>query len=551
MAKEYTRRGFLLGAGTLCAGAAVAVSGCAPTEPQATTEPTTLGSTGETKPIWEQAPKALTEDQIAETVESEVVIVGAGIAGNIAAMAAAEAGLNAVVLQKLDRVANYGTGVASYDCRKQKEMGAPDKYDVSELLSLYMSQGVNMPDRRFMEMWVRRSGSDCDWLYDLLQDEMGEPEWTWDEPEPIMGMYDMITAMELLAEKAQAAGVDYHFSTPAVQLEREDGGSVTAVIAQTEDGKYLRFRAQKAVLLCAGDYGHNDEMRAHWMPHAEGFASPVEPAWNTGEAELMGMWVGAAMDKAPHASNIHYDCVDYALSQVWGSGKPGLRVNQNGERFSNEDVVYGLIPIQDAAQPGCMHYDIFDNTYEQTHSQMGTGLYNDAPPAETFYPTYLAYLDEQGIDHSDMSDFQAMLEAHVQLGTMLRANSLEELANTAGMPAEALKASVDRYNELAAKGVDEEFGKNGKLLFPIKEPPFYAVPRRAFSLSCLQGLTINLDSQVLDTEGQIIPGLYACGNNSGGNWIAGPVQPMCIPGVPTARAIITARVAIEAIASGK
>lgn len=551
MAKEYTRRGFLLGASTLCAGAAVAAAGCAPAEPQTTAESTALGSTGEPKPSWEQAPEAIAEDQIVETTESDVVIVGAGIAGNIAAMAAAEAGLSAVVLQKLDRVANYGTGVASYDCRKQKEMGAPDKYDVSELLSLYMSQGVNMPDRRFMEMWVRRSGSDCDWLYDLLQDEMGEPEWTWDEPEPIMGMYDMITAMEFLAEKAQAAGVSYHFSTPAVQLEREDNGPVTAVIAQAENGEFLRFRAQKAVLLCAGDYGHNDEMRAHWMPHAEGFASPVEPAWNTGEAELMGMWVGAAMDKAPHASNIHYDCVDYALSQVWGSGKPGLRVNQNGERFSNEDVVYGLIPIQDAAQPGCMHYDIFDNTYEQTHSQMGTGLYNDAPPAETFYPTYLAYLDEQGIDHSGMSDFQAMLEAHVQLGTMLRANSLEELASAAGIPADALKDSVDRYNELAAKGVDEDFGKNGELLFPIQEPPFYAVPRRAFSLSCLQGLTINLDSQVLDTEGQVIPGLYACGNNSGGNWIAGPVQPMCIPGVPTARAIITARVAIEAIVSGR
>lgn len=551
MKQAYSRRSFLKGTGILCAGAtAAAMAGCSP-QPQSPGSQETNGATSQDLPIWERVPEAIPDDKIVETTSADVIIVGAGIAGNVAAMAAAQAGLSAIVLQKIERVMNYGTGVASYDCRKQKEMGAPDKYDVGELLSQFMSQGVNMPNRSFMEMWVKRSGADCDWLYDLLEEEMGQPEWTWDEPEPIMGMYDMITAMGVLAEKAQAAGVEYRFNTPAVQLVREDGGRVKAVIAQNEKKEYLKFEAEKAVIMCAGDYGHNDEMRAHWMPHAEGFVSPVEPAVNTGDGELMGMWIGAAMDKAPHASNIHYDCIDYNLTQVWGSGIPGLRVNQNGERFSNEDVVYGLIPMQDTAQPGCMHYDIFDATFEQTHNRMGSGLYNDAPAAETFYPTYLAYLDEKGIDHSNMSDFQAMLEAHVRLGTMIRADSLEGLAKAANIPATALKATVERYNELASLGKDEDFGKNGSYLFPIKEAPFYAVPRHAFSLSCLQGLTINLDSQVLDAEGAVIPSLYACGNNSGGNWIAGPVQPMCIPGVPTARAIITARVAIEAIVAGK
>ena len=545
---QLTRRNFLKGAGLLGAGAtAGALAACSPQN----NDLASTSTESPAKPIWEQIPEPIAEDAIAETATADVIIVGAGIAGNVAAYAAAEAGLSAIVLQKLDRVANYGTGVASYDCREQKEKGACDKYDVSELLSLFMSQGCNMPNRTFMEMWVRRSGSDCDWLYDILEKEMGRPEWTWEEPEPIMGMYDMINAMVILAEKAQELGVEYRFSTPAVQLEREEGGRVAAVIAQNEAGDYLRFCADKAVLLCAGDYGHNDEMRAHWMPQAEGFQSPVEPAWNTGESDLMGMWIGAAMDAAPHASNIHYDCIDYNLTQVWGSGIPGLRVNANGERFSNEDVVYGLIPMQDASQPNSMHFDIFDATFEETHDKMGTGLYNDAPSAETFYPTYLGYLDDQGFDHSNMSDFQAMLEAHVQLGTMIRADSLEELAEAAGIPADALTATVARYNELAAKGKDDDFGKKGELLYPISVAPFYAVPRHAFSLSCLQGLSINTDSQVLDTEGNTIPGLYACGNNSGGRWIAGPVQPMCIPGVPTARAIITARVAIEHIVGAK
>ena len=550
--QKVSRRSFLMGAGMgTVAMAGAGLLGCAPASSGATAA---QAPTTETAPDWRQAPEPIAADDIAETVSTDVVIVGAGLAGCCAAMSAAEAGLKTIVLQKLDRVFNYATGIASYNCRAQIEAGAPDKYDVDELLSLYMSQATNLPDRRFIELWKERSGKDADWLYDLMADtDLDAPSWSWDEPEPIMGMFDCIAAMPLLAEKAQAKGVEFRFSTPAVQLEREgDGtGRVTAVIAQGDDGSYLKFEASKAVILCAGDYGNNPAMRAEFMPHAEGFSSAVTPAVNTGDGDLMALWVGAAMDKKPHCTNIHYDLIDFNTSQVFGSGIPWLRVNREGQRFSNEDVVYGLIPLQDASQPDCMHIDVFDANYEQYKPLMGTGLYRSDPPVEAFAPTYRAYLDEKGIDHAGLSAYDAIIKAHLELGTMCEGATIEELAGKVGVDAAALKATVVRYNTLVEQGKDEDFGKSAEYLFPIEKPPFYAVPRHAFSLSCLSGLAINLNAQVLDEAGEVIPGLFACGNNSGGAWFAGLVQPMCIPGVPSSRAIITARVAVETIVAGK
>jgi len=546
MAREnrLTRRQFLTGAGV----ASLAVAGTGLVGCSAVTASNTTSKT-QSVPVWEQIPNAIPAGNIKKTVSAEVVIVGAGIAGCCAAMSAAQAGLHTVVVQKGGAVFNYATGVASYDTKQQKAAGAPDKYDVEQLISGFMANATNIPDRQFIELWRKRSGSDMDWLYDLmLGTEIDPPTWDWTEDEPIMGMFNMIAAMPVLAKMAQEKGVEFYYNTPAVQLERKNAGRVTAVIAKNENGDYQKFEASKAVVLCAGDYGNNPEMRAEFMPHAEGFQSAVYPAYNTGDGELMAMWVGAAMDKKPHCTNIHYDLIDGTLKQIYGAGIPWLRVNKNGERFSNEDVIYGLIPLQDASQPGCVHIDIFDADYETYQPLMGDGLYRSYPTAEDTAPVFLKYLDNQGIDHSTISDYTAMLEAYVKLGTMFKADTIEGLAKQINVPGDALKMTVDRYNKLVDAGKDKDYGKSPDYLYPIKKAPFYGVPRQAYSLSCLSGLAINYDCQVLDTDGNVISGLYACGNNSGGRWFAGLVQPMNIPGVPSSRAVITARVAIENIA---
>lgn len=549
-----SRRSFLAGAGLASATAIAGLAGCAPQgqgDGSDKTAPSdTLSNTGSS---WRTPPAPIGDDQIGETISTEVAIVGAGISGCVAALTAAEAGLDAIVLQKTNAVLNYGSCLGTYDCKQQKENGAPDQYDVNELISEWMRYAMNIPDRAFMSIWRDRSGADGDWFYEALSDcDIEAPVWDWDSKPAILGSFSMIDAMPFITEKAEKAGVQFLYETPAVQLVRgtdNASGPVTAVIAQKKDGSYIKVEASKGILLCAGDYGNEPEMRAELLPHAEGFPSPYPEDVNTGDGIKMAVWVGAAVDQAPHCVNIHYDLVDGKLDQVFGSGIPWLRVNTNGERFSNEDVEYDYIPLQDARQPDHVHIDIFDADYDTYYPQMGDGLYRGYPTPEFCSPVYKQYLDENGVSYEGMTDYDAILEAEVHLGTAVRADTIEELAQQLGVPADTLGKTVDRYNELVAQGSDPDYGKPGKYLFPIKTPPFYGIRRQAYILSCLSGVSINHSSQVVDTNGDPIENLYACGINSGGQWFAGLLQPMDIPGLPCARSLITARMAIEDIAS--
>lgn len=550
--KGITRRKFLTGAGGAAVLAATSASfvGCSPSNTSKTTD---ANSKSAQATSWRDAPTPIGDDQIKETFEAEVVVVGAGISGCVAAMSAAEAGLSTIVLQKTDKVLNYASGVGSYDCAEQIANGATEKYDVRALISEWMRHSMNIPDRSFIELWRTRSGKDMDWLYSTLKDSgIDDPVWDWSEDIPLMSTYNMIDAMPLLAQKAADKGVDFHFSTPAIQLVRgEDNksGRVTAVIAQNSDGDYLKFTASKGVLLCAGDYGNEPEIRKEYLPHAEGFASAYPQNVNTGDGLKMGVWIGAAMDQGPHCTNIHYDLIDGTLDQTFGSAIPWLRVNSEGNRFSNEDVEYDYVPLQDARQPERIHFDIFDSDFDEYYPKMGGGLYRGWPTPELCSPVFKEYLDERGFDYSSMSDYAIILEAGVQLGTICRGDTIEELADQLGIPAASLSSTVKRYNELAEKGEDEDYGKPAEILFPIEKAPFYGIRKQAYILSCLNGLTINDKAQVLDEKDEVIEGLYACGINSGGQWFAGLLQPMNIPGLPAARSVITARIAVEDIAA--
>ena len=102
-----------------------------------------------------------------------------------------------------------------------------------------------------------------------------------------------------------------------------------------------------------------------------------------------------------------------------------------------------------------------------------------------------------------------------QAGFIQKADTLEELAEKLNMPVDTFVATVERYNELCAKGEDEDFGKDSYRLLSLNNPPYYGCRQGASLLCTLDGLRINTKMQVLDTEGQPIEGLYAIGNVSG------------------------------------
>lgn len=310
------------------------------------------------------------------------------------------------------------------------------------------------------------------------------------------------------------------YSTPAVQLKTNAEGTVTGVIAQKEDGSYVLGNGA-SVILAAGDYGHNDGLRAEFMPHIEGLPSAYSRTSNTGDGILMGHWVGGAIQPSPHCGNIHYD-PPVAVPDVPGSGQPWLSVNQNGKRFCNEDVVYGQIYAQDMNQPGLMHWQIFDGDFKEQCGTLGSGMMRTEP-----FPGYGDAIEEAANN-----------------GDCKRADSIEELAALMEVPADEFKATVDRYNELFEKGVDEDFGKLAKYLTPIKTPPFYAVARQAGVLCTLNGLLTDDDFRVVDENDQVIEGLYAVGNTQGG-WFGGLEHQMMVPGMSLGRAAVSGRVAAK------
>ena len=477
----------------------------------------------------------IADDAIAETKEADVIIVGAGIAGAIAAATCAENGKSCIVLQKAETAFSNGWGIAACNSRAQKEAGY--EVDWMEALNKWNRAGENRANMSMViKNWLGYSGATIDWLYDLCNDVEGvglmvpppnmgatyEDDWTFTYATAHGWMGQMPALAQWLIDYAVGLGsCEVLYSTPGVQLKTDEEGNVVGVIGQAADGSFILCLGADTIL-AAGDYGHNEGLRAEFMPHIEGLPSAYPSMDNTGDGILMGYWIGGAMQKSPHCGNIHYD-PPVNVPDVPGSGQPWLSVNQYGKRFANEDVVYGQIYAQDMNQPGLMHWQIFDGDFKAQCGTIGSGMMRTEP-----FPGY-----------------GDAIEAAADNGLCKRADTLEELAAQMEFDEEATAnfiATVERYNELFDKGIDEDFGKKAAYLTAIRTPPFYAVARQAGVLCTLNGLLTNDDLQVVRDDDSVIGGLYAVGNCQGG-WFGGLEHQMMIPGMSLGRAATTGRVA--------
>lgn len=293
VAPGVTRRDFLgmIGASAMAAGAlGGTLAGCAPAseEKLSAMAADAAGAMGGFS--WEAVSGPIDESQIAETVEREVVIVGAGMSGLCAALATGEAGLSAVVLSKTEASSGFATQSAVWNTQHQKDIGLPERMDAVDYTTQWMKACSNVPNRKFMNMWLERSGSDMDWMLLYLEPE-GLVEWM-DDSAPEAVMVDWVNGAPMLEAKAAAFGVEFLRNTPAMRLEREEGGRVTAVIAEVDKGVYKRFAASKGVIICAGDYNGDEEMMEHFLPWASGFRRSQPANVNMGDMLKAAHWVG-------------------------------------------------------------------------------------------------------------------------------------------------------------------------------------------------------------------------------------------------------------------
>ena len=548
MAFDFSRRSFIAGSAML-AGAALAGSatsafaaGSGTDEDMkyaATSEQNGINTSGpryfKQDPTFFTAPAPLTEADCVETKEADVIIVGCGNSGCAAAASCVDNGLNVIVIEKLGTVQGRGGGIGLCNTKFTKEYGEKIGQDltvnIEEAQHRWIRTCASRVKESLVSQWFNRSGEAGNWLidkaaeYDVYPDSFRAyapnaiiPESfsyhqfhrTENTPKfPEECSYFVATSILYVdsqdAEKHGGNCATYDFYTCAQQLVKDESGRVDGVIATNPDGAYVYYRGTKGVVLATGGIDMDQEMVdyycdpivRHCLENQNGPAG-----YSTGDGIKMGLWAGAATQQGEFPLMLHPQagCMFHGAFMF---------VNMEGERFCNEGTWVQGKSMNVMRQTDNMAWSIFDANYGEQNVKtlengVGGGMFWDSMGGEVGDP----FKPEDVISIVD-SALQA------DNGMAYKADTLEELAGLIGIDPAALQASVDRYNELVAQGVDLDFHKQADFLFPVVEPPFYAAKVGVALLAIVGGLDINTKMQVLDKNRQPIPGLYATGNASG------------------------------------
>jgi hypothetical protein len=568
-----SRRSFLAGSalfGAATVASASGLAGCAPKTPETAgggTDPNAAAGTGGAQgPSFLNPPAPIDDSSVTQTLDCDVCVVGLGLAGVCATRAASEEGAQVIGIEKGTdlgfRSGEFGTFGSE---RIHKALGIPQPATQEAVNELMKVMG-NRPNALLLNHWIGHSGQDIDWYiepvdYELLpndhQNPVGDKEMTvLPERFPVNENYDWRAEnypcfpgmVHLLPDHgpalrasfaiAQELGAQALFNTRAQQLIK-DGERVIGVYATDESGGIIRINANKGVILSCGDMSSDTEMLEYYCPPAMQYApffSTVDSEGNrvnTGDGHKMALWAGAVMEEGPYAPMTHsLGCNSIGID-------PFLMVNINGVRFANEDVGAQELQNQIKRQPGQNTWQIFDARWPEQLAAMPQcfgGVTHFVPDEQ--YAEYEHIVNHFAGGYASPRYFQGEIEA----GTIIEAGSIDELAQKTGLPTDALTASITRYNELAAKGVDEDFCKVATRLFPVETAPFYAVNfGDSGMLVVIGGIDCDEKLHALGPDKKAVPGLYVAGNTQGGRFLVD--YPVTVAGASHSMAMSFGRLA--------
>ena len=506
---------------------------------------------------WLGTEPEIDESKVAKTVDVDVAVVGCGIAGVAACRSVAEDGGLVAAFEKADGPQCRSGEYAVINGKVQAKWGRDTwtREQIDDIIDSHMVESTYRCKRSIMSKWAHNIGDAFDWwveanpdLYytettrSAIPDESADnfiipifyplPEhYDWKQerfpcyPTSVEFKPDQHVTVEANMQKAIDTGnVQTFYGCFVEKLIMDNGRCVGLYARDAATGEYIKCNASKGVILSTGDYSQNTKMLKHFCP--EVIENNIQCLFtnvdvegnftNQGDGIQLGMWAGAQVQQS-HAPMIHHMGGGADLSGVGVMGNAGfLNLDLNGKRFMNEDLPGQQLENQIELQKNRESWQIFDSNWPEQLPYMPA-----AHGGACYYEDY-ASEDEGPKNNTTYRNYKSpyQLEAAVADGRAVKADTLEELVakiypdDTAAQ--QTALDSIQRYNELAKAGYDEDFHKSASRMWAVENGPFYADKfTTALLLVCIGGLESDEDCHTFDADRNVIPGLYVAGNIQG------------------------------------
>jgi fumarate reductase flavoprotein subunit len=552
---QLDRRSFLKGVAATGAMATIAATHSASAAQSASENKATAKS-------WRDRPDPIDESLISDGGTYDIVVVGGGTAGTLCARVAAMKGSSVALLEALEekKYTWIGTEVGTINSQYAQNHGAP-RIAEDDFIREWARRNVIRHNPKRASYFAKNSGKILDWVIKdmdkawleenthimscpptptVLTDVSG---WRFYHGTTIFrkmtddnNTFRWPEVMKTHYEKAKADGAKWFFEYHAEICDVDKSGAVSGVVAKKADGTYVRFKAKKAVALCAGDFSGNREMvvdildQLRHEAEARGdinlilTSTSMSRLARDGSSLKLGVWAGGHIEIGPHSG--------LDSTHEPGGGGWHLQLDGNGERFCDEAAGSTI------NQPiGSFTITLQDANWKKVLTMMPPRHMAPDTAHTINWPRMLARYDNVKPGPPSKDKESSGRGGFMFGGNVYCANTVEELLDYMDCYKVETKkktlAEIKRYNELCEKGADVDFGKDARIMkvTALKDPPFYGTITKYEGsnsqfgrglmpgLCATTGLDTDADGRVLNSEFKPIKGLYAAGNNAGGRFI--------------------------------
>lgn len=410
---------------------------------------------------------------------TDVVVIGAGASGISAAIEAKQAGLSVILLEKMPRIGGNSQratgGMNAVNSVVEEREGLADSKSL--FLADTLAAGHYQNDRDLANLLVEKSGEAVNWLIGFGADLTDLGRLAGHRVDrthrPSGGAPVGSEVVRVLGEQVVRLGINLRVENKVIQLLAENN-RVTGVLVRNEEGREYEIMAD-SVVIASGGFGGSSERFVFYNPDLKGFKT-TNHAGATGDyidlvADLPIDLIDMEKIQAHPTVEPHFGIL--ITEAIRGNG--GILINMEGNRFTDEMAFRDILSEEMRQQTQGKNYLIFDESIRN------------------------------GLSAAD---------AYIDMQLTKEANSIEEMSQILGIDTATLTRAIDRYNGFVAGGSDDDFQRRD---LPVQlRPPFYAILVQPGVHYCMGGLPINANAQVLDHDGNPIPGLFACGEATGG-----------------------------------